>query len=190
VQTFIFLEFTDPRIRKFLEDLRATLEGENRGERAHITIRGPYSDIPDTTLLEQLDEEVRGHGVVIGGAGTFTSKKKCIVYLKVQSPLFNEVWWKPDFPSHKFGIKPHVSVFETVDMRMAKAVEAFLRTERIEIFTFGLQLSIHTSKQLELFRREASPDVSRRLWTLGRWNVKPGILLRARKLRQSLVERE
>ena len=186
VQRFIFLEFTDPKVRKFLAELRAIFEGVQKSEPIHITVRGPYIDIPDPNVLEQLDEEVRGHGVVIGGAGTFPVNKSFVVYLKAQSPIFKRIWWKPDFPSEKFGVRPHVSIFQTNSAVTARAVENFLKMERIEIFTFGLKLAVRTSKQPDLFGEEGAPAVRRRLWDMGRWRVKPGVMTRARKLKESL----
>jgi hypothetical protein len=180
VQRFVFLEFTDIKVRKLLSDLRIALEGLDRKQPVHITIRGPYSELPDVGILEQLQEELMGHGVIIGGAGTFQSHKGYTVYLKAQSPVFSRIWWKPDFPEERFGIKPHITMFETNDRRAARAVETFLRSERIEIFTFGLRVSVFTSKQLSLFEGEA--DDTPRHGSLIGWKVRPGLLERAMRL--------
>jgi hypothetical protein len=187
VKRFVFLEFTNPKVRKFLTELRTTLEGFDRGSPAHITIRGPYEESPDRDVLEELDERLRGHGVIIGGAGTFENKKSFTVYLKVQSPIFDELWWKPEYPSQEFGIKPHVTIFETKLSRVAKSVETFLRSERIEIFTLGLQLAVYTAKQLNLFESNLDTSLQRKLSDWERWRVRPGLLQRAQRLKESLV---
>jgi len=185
MQRFVFLEFTNPKVRTFLTELRTTLEGIDRGASVHITVRGPYDDLPDRDTLEQLDEQLRGHGVVIGGAGTFKTRKGFSVYLKAQSPILNEIWWKPEFPAGEFGVSPHITVYETKNGQGAKAVEAFLRSERVEIFTFGIQLAVHTAKQQNLFEQTLEPDLQKKLSEWERWHVRPGILQRARRLRES-----
>ena len=100
--------------------------------------------------------------------------------------MFNQIWWKPDYPEIKFGINPHVTVFETESSQDAKAVETFLRAERIEIFTFGVQLSIHTSKQLNLFEIDVHPRAPYGGGKLGQWQVRPRVIQRAEKLRETL----
>jgi len=186
VKRFVFLEFTNPKVRKFLAELRTKLEGVDRGSPVHITIRGPYEDSPDLGVLEELDERLRGHGVVIGGAGTFKDKKGFTVYLKAQSPIFDELWWKPDYPTQEFGVKPHITIFEAKSSNVAKSVETFLRSERIEIFTFGLQLAVYTAKQLNLFESNLDPNLQKKLSDWERWRVRPGLLQRAQRLRESL----
>lgn len=190
MRRFIFLEFTNPRVRSFLTSLRAVLEGEEPTLPAHITIRGPYQETPNKKIIAKLSEELLGHGVVIGGAGVFPTRLGFSVYLKVQSPVFDALWWKPDFPKGEFEIQPHVTVFETKDSSSAKEVERFLRTERIEIFTLGLQLSIYESKQRELFNVDIDPLLQKKRANWERWRVKPGLLNRARHVREAVVNLE
>lgn len=184
IRRFILLEFSNPKVRKFLTDLRATFERREPRLAAHITVRGPYREIPTAATVERLNEELQGLGVLIGGAGTFDTKDGHAVYLKAQSPLFEELWWKPDYPTHIFGKAPHITVFETEDRRRAKSVEAFLRSERIEIFTFGLRLRVHAEKQLAFADFSFGEDVIGKRAQLDRWRMRPGLLLRARRVVQ------
>ena len=182
---FVFLEFADQKVRNFLNSLRDSLTGGVNTKPIHVTVRGPYVDPPERGVLEQLSENLQGYGVVIGGAGTFKTKTGFAVYLRVQSPVFAEIWWKPDF--NEFEIRPHVTIFETTSARAAKIVERFLRTERIEIFTISLSLAVYTSKQLELFETSIDPEVQKKRAHVERWSVKPGILQRAASLRDLLA---
>lgn len=181
---FIFLEFSDPRVRDFLISLRNSLTGTACTKPVHVTVRGPYVAPPDIAILEQLGENLQGYGVVIGGAGTFKTKKGFAVYLRVQSPVFSEIWWKPDFK--EMEIQPHITIYETSNASAAKTVETFLRSEKIEIFTISLSLTVYTSKQLELFETSISPELQRNPY-IGRWKVKPGIQQRASSLSISLA---
>lgn len=186
-EQFIFLEFTNPKVRNFLGALRAELTGRDDGTPAHITVRGPYKELPKPDLLEMLDEKIRGFGVVIGGAGTFSNGDSCVVYLKAQSPVFKEIWWKRDFPTTTFGIQPHISVFETANSEAAKRVERFLRSERMEISTFGLRLAVYAAKQPELFEVDSVLQIRRALADWERFRVRAGILDRAKQLRGQLL---
>jgi hypothetical protein len=190
VQRFVFLEFTDERLRSLLSSLRAALQGSESATPVHVTVRGPYSELPHRELLEDLEERIAGLGVVVGGAGMFQARQPYTVYLKAQSPLFQEVWWKRDFPTDIFGMTPHITMFETRDLTAAKAVHRFLKNERIEIFTLAVRLSVYASKQMILFPveevRKRQRNVALHVTNIGRWHVKPGILSRARALSSSL----
>lgn len=185
---FVFLEFTDPKVRGFLNSLQESLSRDATQKAVHITVRGPYETPPELALLEQLSEALRGYGVVIGGVGTFKTKKGYAVYLRVQSKVFSDtdIWWKPDFKED--GINPHVTIFETTDQLAAMKVENFLRSERIEIFTLNFTLTVYTSKQLNLFETNVEPELGRRRSYLERWKVKSGIFQRAALLRDQLDE--
>jgi hypothetical protein len=185
-RSFIFLEFTNPKVRNFLADLRHGLSEHHDPGAVHITIRGPYRQAPRSSLLEELDDEIRNYGVVVTGVGTFAFERQFVVYLKAQSPVFDRVWWKPDFPKKEFGIHPHVSMFHTTNSRIAHAAEAFLRAERIEIFTLALRLVVHSVRQPSLFDIDLDATTRGNLSSLERINFKPGILVRAKNFRDSL----
>jgi hypothetical protein len=101
--------------------------------------------------------------------------------------VFKEIWWKRDFPTTTFGIQPHISVFETANSQAAKQVERFLRSERMEISTFGLRLAIYAAKQPELFEVDSVLQIRRALADWERFRVRAGILDRAKQLRGQLV---
>jgi len=189
---FVFLEFCDPKVRDFLTSLRDSLTGRSNEKSVHVTIRGPYETYPDPQMLGSLKESLQGFGVTISGTGTFSTKQGYAVFLRVMSPVFSEIWWKPDFNINEHGINPHVTVFETPIKMAANKVEKFLRSERIQIFTLSVSITVYTSKQLELFDTniDRSPDVQRtRRDRFGRWEVKQGIMQRAASLHDELASR-
>lgn len=181
---FVFLEFTDPKVREFLNNIRSALMGQPVLKPAHVTIRGPYDTYPEPDTLSALRENLQGYGVFIGGAGTFKTSTGYVVYLRVSSPVFPEIWWKPDFSIEKYGINPHITVFETESKNAATAVERFLRRERIDISTFNIALTIYASKQMELFGsdHDIDPVLEKRRANFGKWGVNRGILQRAAAL--------
>lgn len=184
---FVFLEFTDPKLREFFYSLRESLNGRPDTKPIHITVRGPYDHQPEREQLERLSDEIQGYGVVIGGAGTFSTPSGFAVYVKVQSPAFKKIWWKPDYKIEDFGINPHITVYETSSSQNARSVEKFLRSERIEIFTFATILTVNMSKQSSLFETNIDPHVQKkRSRVIERWSVKQGIMQRANILRLSL----
>lgn len=184
---FVYLEFADPKLRDFLRSLREALNGEKEIKPAHITVRGPYENPPDPVQLEQLKDDIQGYGVIVGGADTFVTSSGFVVHLKVQSPAFKKIWWKPDYNIEKHGINPHITIFETDNRIRAMAVEKFLRSERIEIFTFSTVLTVNMSKQSNLFETNIDSEIQKkRSRIIERWAVKPGIMQRAIVLRESL----
>lgn len=187
MQRFILLEFTDERVRNFLTDLRAALEQRARPAPAHITLRGPYAEMPEQRLLEEMREHLQGYGVVIGGVGRFELANGFVVYLKAHSPVFEALWWKRDFPEAKHGRNPHVTVFETASASAADAVQSFLRSEKIELMTFSVSISVYTSKQLTLFEESLDAVAARRRRALERWRVRSGVIDRAARLGERLA---
>lgn len=181
---FVFIEFTDPKLREFLSELRSSLIGQPVAKPVHVTIRGPYDTYPEPDTLSALRENLQGYGVFIGGAGTFETNSGYVVYLRVKSPMFPEIWWKPDFSIEKYGINPHITVFETEEKSIALQVERFLRAERIEISTFSIALTIYAQKQMELFGTDHNidPMLEKKRASFGKWGVRRGILQRASML--------
>lgn len=98
--------------------------------------------------------------------------------------MFPEIWWKPDFSIEKYGINPHITVFETEEKSIALQVERFLRAERIEISTFSIALTIYAQKQMELFGTDHNidPMLEKKRASFGKWGVRRGILQRASML--------
>lgn len=183
---FVFLEFLDPAIRDFLMELRDALNGKKETSPIHITVRGPYANPPDPSHIDELREKLFGLGVYIGGAGIFPTDDSFAVYLKAQSPVFDEIWWKPDYPKETHKTNPHVTIFETKDKRAAVEVEKFLKKERIEIHTFGIDLKVRSRKQIELFEPHIDYLPGKLPTFLEKLKVKPGFLSRAKALGDSL----
>jgi hypothetical protein len=181
---FVFLEFTNPKVREFFADLRSAFNKRPLATSVHITVRGPYEEPPNKEILEPLLEKLNGYGLLINGTGIFKTKKGYAVYLKVSSPVFEEIWWKPDFKSE--GINPHITLYENKSLEKANQVEKFLKAERIEISTFSFTLTTYTSKQNELFEETMDDAVLKKVSGFERWNVKSGIIDRAKRLSLSL----
>lgn len=183
---FVFLEFTNPKLRELLGGLRYALTNKTSTSSTHVTVRGPYDESPDLSTLESVKETIRGYGVAISGTGIFKTPKGYAVYLEVKSPVFSEIWWKPDFKNQK--IIPHITIFESASENTAKAVRKFLQQERIEIFTLAITLTIYQSKQLELFEETLSDiDLSNRA-KFEKWNIKRGLIDRAKKFRETIIK--
>ncbi|OWU65760.1 MAG: hypothetical protein CBB60_003025 [Armatimonadetes bacterium Cent15-Ar3] len=150
---FVFLEFLDPRVTEVLEELRSALQPWKRSRSPmHVTVRGPYQSLPENNLLLQLSDGIRGQGVRIIGSGYFSyGKGEFAVFLRAESAVFRELWWKPDFPVKPDDIEPHVTVFESNDRTSAQLVYNFLRAARISILTYSVQLSVYSTGQQDLF---------------------------------------
>ncbi len=148
---FVFLEFFDRHVSSFLNELRTALHPRGRASPVHVTLRGPYVEPPDPDQLRSLRGRLRGHGVQIAGAGEFSTPNGYAVFLRARSIVFQELWWKPDYPIRGKQIEPHITLFESEDKTSADIVLRFLRTAPISILAYNVDLSIYTSRQGSLF---------------------------------------
>ena len=153
---FVFLEFLDSRVEQTLRELRDSLQPwKKSASPVHVTVRGPYKTEPDIDLIRELGQNIRGRGVRIMGAGYFEYNGKFSVFLRAESSVFKDIWWKPDFPSRSDEIQPHLTMFESTDRHSALIALNFLRAARISILTYSVQLSIYTTGQGDLFGTRA-----------------------------------
>lgn len=188
---FVFVEFTDPRVRQFLDELRKALNGGQLNDVPHITVRGPYSTKPEASSIESWKQDLVGNGVLLGESDIFKTPKGYAVFLHAKSKIFNDIWWKPDYRGPKSSRKPHVTIFETKDLHSAELVQNFLNSEQIEIFTFGVDLTVYTSKQNDLLEYNSNVlDLSYKPIPQDRIHFNQGIFERGRKLYEHLAQQE
>ncbi len=149
---FVFLEFLESRVEGTLRELRDALQPWKKSKSpVHVTVRGPYKTEPDFEYLRALTTGVKGQGVRILGAGYFFHGKQFSVFLRAESAVFRELWWKPDFHGDLDTIQPHVTLFESTDRESASLALNFLKASRISIHTTSVQLSVYSSEQPDLF---------------------------------------
>lgn len=182
----MFVEFTDPAVRAVLQSLRQSLSPTPVLDTAHITVRGPYGKKPDKKLVDRLSEKLNGQGVLVADVGMFETGKGYAVFLHAVSKIFDEIWWKPDFDGPDTKRTPHVTIFETARRTDALAVRQFLSAEGLEIFTFGVALTVYTSKQHTLLAEDEHLVPDRKTFPQERLIAKSGILDRAVELRNHL----
>lgn len=191
VRYFVFVEFTDPKVRQFMDELREALSGHISTDAPHITVRGPYTTRPDTSLLEEWKENLSGQGIMLVDPGVFKTPKGYAVFLHAKSKIFDNIWWKPDYKGPKSSRKPHLTIFETKSSYSAGLVRNFLETENISIFTLGVDLTVYTSRQHELlgYNFESVNQTYARSQP-ERIIFREGIIDRARKLYAHIAEHE
>ena len=149
---FVFLEFLEARVESTLSGLRDALQPWKKSKSpVHVTVRGPYRTEPDYKHLQELAGVFHGQGVRILGSGYFSHGKSYSIFLRAESAVFRELWWKPDFPGKDTDIQPHVTIFESNDRESAFQVLNFLKAARISIHTTSVQLSVFDSSQPDLF---------------------------------------
>ena len=100
---------------------------------AHVTPRGPYEELRDYSFL---DAKLRGKWIHVDDHGGFFSQGQNTVYLKCKSPLFSEMWDKPDY-----GFEPHLTIYDGSSQQIAASLMALLATKRIsfDFVTNGLE---------------------------------------------------
>lgn len=187
---FVFVEFTDREVRDTLNELRHSLKGRRVNDEAHVTVRGPYTQRPDSEFLKQWDEKLQGEAIFIADVGMFETPKGYAVFLHAVSRVFDDIWWKPDFSSSSSRKTPHVTIFETSDEKNAIAVKNFLKAEAIEIVTHGCKLTVYTSKQHTLLSEDDHLLAERKKLPPERITIKEGLFDRAKILCKHLEKPE
>lgn len=183
---FVFLEFADPEICKFLCELRSAFGNSDTTSPVHVTLRGPYERSPSLEQVEAFAERMRGYGVRIGGHGYFSTDKGFAIFLRAECTVFREVWDKPDYRTPLDSIQPHITVFESSDRTAAQEVRSFLRREALLIHTHNVYLRIYKTRssdnqQTDLFGPPvAFPSVKPVMRDM--WRIQPDVLKRARAL--------
>ena len=180
----MFLEFTNPEVLSLLTSLRDTLHGAPQRDPVHITVRGPYKEAPGQQAVEAQARALEGNSVMLMDVGTFETNKGHVVFLNAYSRIFDEIWWKPDYRDQKK--RPHLTLLETLDHREAREAKKFLQSERLEIVTSALSLTVYTSRQRSLWRDQQAPRTSKCLSPTERILVSDGILSRALQLKEDL----
>ena len=188
---FVFLEFLDPRVDETLRELRQALQPWKQSlSPIHVTVRGPYRSEPDVEKLRELAQGIRGHGVRIIGAGYFSHGSRSSVFLRAESAVFRDLWWKPVFPYRLTEIQPHLTMFESADRTSALMAFNFLKASRVSILTHSVQLSIYSSGQPDLFGtrpvEQVLPNASSHRDIVA---IDPEVLPAARELGQRLAIR-
>ena len=121
-----------------------------------MTVRGPYKHEPDLKTLQELGTHLQGQGVRIIGAGVFAYRNAFSVFLRAESAVFKEIWWKPDFKTPLESIQPHLTMFESADRFSAMLALNFLRASKLSILTHAVQLSVYSPDQPDLFETQRS----------------------------------
>lgn len=149
---FVFLEFLDPIVEETLRGLRDSLQPwKNSKSPVHVTVRGPYRRKPDERRLREFALRLRGQGVRIIGAGCFSHGDSFSVFLRAESEVFKEIWWKPDYRTPRSEIQPHITIFESTDPHFSMLVLNFLKAAKISINAKSIRLSVYSSTEPELF---------------------------------------
>lgn len=186
---FVFAEFANPQVAKFLTDLRNALQSENNPSPVHVTLRGPYDTPPPLDQLKTYSERLIGYGVRIGNYGYFSTKKGYAAFLLAECTVFRELWDKPDYKTPPELIKPHITMFESKKRSAALEVRAFLRKEDIYIHTYNISLSVYESRsvQMDMF---GGPIVLPTMLPKNQdvWRVPKGIIDRARVIGEKYAE--
>lgn len=145
--TFLLLEITDPEVNALLWRMRELISGRRTRTAVHLTLRGPYTSDVEPEVLERSRKAMAGDVLKIYGVGRFSNPDGEVVFMRVDSPHLQEVWWKPSFP----GFQPHISIYRGSDKRLAEAIEAFLSEEKLEIMCAEYRLVWHRTGQRSLF---------------------------------------
>ena len=191
MSTFLFLEIQDPPVVELLSELRDIFSEKKKASPLHVTVRGPYKNIPDEKFLEQLWSTIEGEGILLSGIRSFEFNDKKYVYIQSLSKVIRKIWKKMDYPIYKYGFNPHITLYEG-PIQKANKIESFLKEERLEFYCHDLSLRLYVIGQPDLFgssHREVhiehkSQYTFNTLTQPYRW--KPGIIERAKELAAGL----
>ena len=147
---FIFLEVLDPEINGFFRAIHKIVSHKDMNRAAHLTIRGPYKQMPEVKTLEKCRGALRNAVLRIGEIGRFSNPGEETVYFRVDSPNLREVWYKPDYAIKHYGFNPHFSIYRGRDANYADLLADFIRSENIELLCTEFRVVPYLSAQAEL----------------------------------------
>ena len=146
---FIFLEVLDPQINGFFWTVQNVVHHREMKRAAHLTIRGPYDQVPHETL-KWCRDEMQYDVLRIADVDRFSNPNEETVFFRVDSPNLRKVWYKPDFTIERYGFNPHFSIYRGRDARYADLITDFIRSENIELLCAEFRIVSYLSAQAEL----------------------------------------
>jgi hypothetical protein len=174
---FVFLQITDPEINALITGIRAVANGAAPKTLPHVTIRGPYNRSVPPEQIRRYNHLLSSHPLVLDGIGMFKTETHITVYLKVQHPKLLQIWWKPDYPTKRYGFNPHVTLYDGPNLDRGTRLREFLQLERLKLLTWKFAIVPHASDHTDMFQRmKESADLF--LDLVNKRAVRPDILAR------------
>ena len=94
----------DQQDQSVLDAIRFLADPEEKN-RAHVTVRGPYTQKRGVLAVSRA---VEGSKVVVTGVDAFLEPNQNTVFFAVSAPRLNSLLRKPDFPDPK----PHLTIYD------------------------------------------------------------------------------
>jgi hypothetical protein len=94
----------DAHDQSFLDAI-CYLADPSEKNRAHVTVRGPYSQKRGAPAVTK---SVDGSEVVVTGVDAFLEPGQNTVFFALSAPELGTIWHKPDFPNSK----PHLTIYD------------------------------------------------------------------------------
>lgn len=127
--------------------------------------------------------------LLISGVGKFTNASIHVVYLKASSSFLRGVWWKPDYPTRKYGFNPHVTIYGGNDGFAATEICKFLKKEQIELLCFNYVVRLHDRRLPELvFHGPGVDELSEGSDQVPWGRVRSGLIQRATEVARAIKQ--
>jgi len=182
-QYFLFLEIKERDIVSLLTNLQNIFDDRKHNTNIHITVRGPYSTPIKKTVMKKYTELMTYDVLEFSGIGMFSNPEESVVYMSVNSPNLERIWYKPTYPKSRYGFNPHITLYRGNDADYAEKIYKFLSKENINLLCSEFEFTMYTSKQFRLLDYVDTFSIERkfdRLINSGR--IKDGIFDRAAKI--------
>jgi 2'-5' RNA ligase len=181
---FLFLELRDREICTLLHKLRFCFNEKPSKSNIHITVRGPYKNALKANDIKKYQQMMERDTIRVSGVGRFDHPESSVIFLRVESQHFENIWWKPDFPKQTYGFNPHISLYSGNDKVLADRVFNFLKLESLCLETRQFELTPYVSNQFCLISAAHRESEKHFLHLILNGKVKGDIIDRA----QALVE--
>lgn len=170
-QNFVFLIFRDPFVVGVVNYLRRAMGAKVDDRLPHVTIQGPFSEPISSERICSIQKILAADVFLIANVDFFDTPKGVALFFRVNSQNLARVWNKPDYPKDRFGIQPHLTMYEGPDRDRVMRAAKFLKREPLEVVTTVVDVVPYVSKQFELFPEAGVPPdemVIQRLIALGK----------------------
>jgi 2'-5' RNA ligase len=136
MEKILALVVMDNCIASLLKYLQKVLSDYPINSQPHITIRGPYANkrIRKNTI-DKINSSLNNIGnIILSEVDYFKIDDNLFnVYFSVLNDKLKEITRKRDYPIHKFGFNPHITLCKTNDKNKADKIKDIFNKNKIEL---------------------------------------------------------
>jgi 2'-5' RNA ligase len=115
-----YVVYSSDEYRQHILDAIRYLADPNEKSRAHVTLRGPYTQQHGMIAAKRA---VDGSEIIVTGVDAFLRPRQNTVFFDVSAPGLAGIWHKPSYPE----FRPHLTIYDGQSRHFAKSLWSKLK---------------------------------------------------------------